>query len=508
MSGASETAAGEGPMREQFRGTGVLLLGRVLSIVLNLLTHVVLVRHLARAEYGSFGYALALTGLAANVAMLGLARSMSRFGPLYGERRDAPLLSGAIVVALGTIGAVGVVLLTLGFALDGRWQPLLTDDPLSARLLLTLLALTPLTALDAVLEVLTGAFAGARAILFRRHMLTPGLRFLVVLVGTLLDWGPVALAWAYMAVAVVGVTAYGRILVRALRERHYPAPRLAALPFGPVLGYGASMMLLDLAGVAILHLPAVVLEAVRGSDDVAHLRAVIPLATLSLVVLQSLKLLYLPHATRSHVRGGAEALSAAHWAATRWVALLGFPIFAACAFLSPELVGILFGAEYVEAAPLATIMAAGYYVHSIVGFNTLTLQAAGLGKELRLTAVAGVTAAAVGNALLVPSFGAVGAACATSLTLLAHDLTNLFVARRAGILSSPGPGYSRPFLVIGTASALLVVLVWGVDVPPAVRVPLVVAVALVTWWANRRELDLLQSFPELGRIPGVRRLLG
>ncbi|MEL6431296.1 MAG: polysaccharide biosynthesis C-terminal domain-containing protein [Planctomycetota bacterium] len=435
-------------LRRQVRGSSLLLAGRLVAIVLNLASHVALVRVLVPEDYGSLSFALALTGLVANVNLMGLARAMSRLVPLFDAPGTRARLGGALAVAVGTIALLGAVLLTLGVAFDGRWQPLFASNDTSARLLTLLLVLVPLTAVDAMLEVVAAATAGARAVFFRRHLMTPLLRLGLVLLAGFLGWSVETLALGYVAAGAVGVAAYALILRGALRERDVPRPGRADLPLRSVWGYAAPMLVVDLAGVSILHLPAIALERFHGSAAVAGLRAVLPLATLVMVVMHSFRLLYVPLATRTNEEQGLEELSAVHWAAVRWIGILSFPVFAVAAFLPEQVVPLLFGARYAEAAPLASIMALGYYLHAVLGVHALTLQALGRSRDLVWTAAAGIGASVAANLILVPRYSAVGAAVACVLTLVAHDAASLVLVWRSGLLVGPGRAAARPFLCV------------------------------------------------------------
>ena len=75
-------------VKTELRGSGLLLAGRFVAIGLNFLVQVLMVRFLTREDYGSLSFVLSATALAANLNLMGLARSMSRFGPLYGEKED------------------------------------------------------------------------------------------------------------------------------------------------------------------------------------------------------------------------------------------------------------------------------------------------------------------------------------------------------------------------------------------------------------------------------------
>ncbi len=152
-------------------------------------------------------------------------------------------------------------------------------------------------------------------------------------------------------------------------------------------------------------------------------------------------------------------------------------------------------------------MSVGFYMHATLGVNTLTLQALGESRSLRTVAIVGIATGIVVNLLLVPSFGAVGAALATTLTFLAHDLTNAFLVWRKGQIDSPPKGFFKPYFWVLGVSISLLFLVTLAQPNRWVALALVLGGIAVVWQAARRSLNILSTFPELARIPVLRRIL-
>src|SRR5215208_3098799 len=88
----------------QIRGSSLLLLGRSLSMAVNFIVQVLIVRHLAKSDYGAFAYVLSTFVLVCQtIATFGLDRAMTRFVPIYHEKEDYDKLFGTIVMVVGTI---------------------------------------------------------------------------------------------------------------------------------------------------------------------------------------------------------------------------------------------------------------------------------------------------------------------------------------------------------------------------------------------------------------------
>ncbi len=319
------------------------------------------------------------------------------------------------------------------------------------------------------------------------------------------------LASCYLAAGMVGVALYVFLLHRVLRRSGVLArfdPASLRLPLRRLLSYSLPLTSSDLFLAAKTTIVVVLLEHFHGAGKVADLRAVAPLAGLCLVVLQSLKLLYTPLASRLFARGDHAALDDIYWKSAVWITVLSFPVFAACVFLAQPITVLLFGRSYESAGVLLAILAAGSYFNAALGMNTATLEV--YARVRLVTAINGLAAAiALGLSLwLIPAHGALGAALATSGALVAYNLL-----QHAGLQSTTGvnlfqPRYLRVYATVLAASGGLWVLSAGLRAPPALTAAAIAAASLALVRVNREVLGLADTFPELRRVPVLAWLLG
>jgi O-antigen/teichoic acid export membrane protein len=112
------------------------------------------------------------------------------------------------------------------------------------------------------------------------------------------------------------------------------------------------------------------------------------------------------------------------------------------------------------------------------------------------------------NLLLIPKYGALGAAIGTTSTLVLHN-----ILKQAGLRLGTGINlfewrYFRVYLMI-TFSALGLLLVQLLSSAPVyVSVALAGLASLLVIRLNRHLLNVEQTFPELLRLPLMRRILG
>jgi len=123
---------------------------------------------------------------------------------------------------------------------------------------------------------------------------------------------------------------------------------------------------------------------------------------------------------------------------------IGLLIFLFLTFFCKTLLN-LFGPEYIKAWPLLIIIALGHLFSSVSGLNGALLIMTGYEKDhAKITAIAALSNI-LGNLLLIPKLGAMGAAIVTCATAIMWNSLMIWVAwRRMGIFT-----FMRPSLFIG-----------------------------------------------------------
>jgi O-antigen/teichoic acid export membrane protein len=492
--------------RRQIRGSSLLLSGRVISLGLNLLTQVLIVRTLSKEGYGVFAYALSVATIGEGIVGLGLHRAIARYVPIFDEDGDRSRMLGTIVLALGaTLGAgLAAVLLVLGLRATLVGDLAAHESAIPVLIILSFLA--PLQGVDRILLGLFSVFGRARAIFVRRFLLGPVLRLLVV--GALL-WrggGVEFLAVGYVAAGAIGIAVYGAVLVSFLRARRILAPgawREMRIPAREIFTFALPLLTTEIVFVGINHADSIMLGQMAGPEDVASLRAVYPVARLNQVVLEMFAILFTPLAARLYRRQDWEGIRQLYWRTATWIAVLSFPLFAATFSLARPLTTSLFGERYAGSAVLLALLTFGYYAHAALGPNGMLLNVYRLLRYAVIVNIVALCLNIVGNLVMIPRFGAKGAALATAGTLLIHNLLKQNGLRRARGIRPFAPTATRPYATIGGGLVILVAVeaAWSPPWPLALAVAAIVSSLVLI--VNRGALDLVGTFPEIRQLPGA-----
>jgi O-antigen/teichoic acid export membrane protein len=497
--------------RVHLRGSNLLLFGRLVSLGINFLVNILTVRYLAKSDYGAFSYALAIGGAGANFLLLGMPRAVSRYTALFEERGEFGAMFGSLVLSTGVVVSLGVLGLALAIFFHAPLVDPFVSDPLALGLLLILIALAPLQALDNLFQAMLSVFATASAIFFRRYVLVPLLRLLAV-ASVLAYGGSVTfLAWAYLVASVLGVLAYLPMLRHSLARAgllsHFQW-RTLRLPWREVFGFGLGLVLAEILVSMRQPISLFLLESMRGTSDVADFSAFLKISGLNLVVLQSMKQLFLPVATRLLARNDHAGLDDLYWKTTIWIALMTFPIFVPCIAMPETMVNLIYGPRYVGSSAILVALAVGEYTNVALGLNNYTLQVyARVGFLFWTTALATIVSVALGY-WLVPGLGAMGAAIAYSAALVLQNLLHHYGLHRYTEVVLLRRKYLGVYVSLLVATAVLMGIDRSLHPPLVLEGVLVAGASLALLRMHRETMDLAHVFPELEKLPWVMRLLG
>jgi O-antigen/teichoic acid export membrane protein len=150
------------------------------------------------------------------------------------------------------------------------------------------------------------------------------------------------------------------------------------------------------------------------SEVVGIYNAAAPLARILPIFLGSAGFLYMPIASQLYVEKKIEELKRVYQILTKWIFLLTLPFFAVM-FLFPETtIHFFFGAKYLESSYVLRILVLGFMFHTLLGLNGLSLIVIGKPNLNMMGSIFAASLNILFNAILIPIYGMVGAAIATT----------------------------------------------------------------------------------------------
>jgi len=492
--------------RKGIRGSSLLLVGRLLSIGINFAAQVLMVRYLSTTAYGALGYALSMVDFCQAYANIGFKRAITRFVPIYHEKGEYDKLFGTILLVVGTTVLIGLAIIVAVHAPASPVSHFLIHDQRAKLLLLIMIFLVPIGALNELLIGLCASFASPRAIFFCSHLLLPGLKFSVALLLILERRDVTLFAYGYLFCGALGVLIYSAVLLRLMQRQgvlQYFQLKTLQAPARAIFAFTIPVLVSDLVAMHSA-VDVFLLGHFHNTSEVAAFRVVLSAARLNTMVLSIFVLLYTPSAARLFAKSDYAGINTLYWRMAVWMAVFSFPIFALTFSMAQPLTVFLYGVRYQRSGMILALLSLGYYSNVLSGFNGETLRVLGKVRYVvTISLIAAITNVAA-NLLLIPRYGALGAAISTAGTII---LQNILL--QVGLRQAPGIHlFERKYLslyliIVFSALGLFFVQFFS---PSRIYVALALASlgALFVFAIGKKNLKIADTFPELQRLPLMR----
>src|SRR5262245_38894747 len=362
------------------------------------------------------------------------------------ESAQAPLDAGRwFVSALAISTALALPLLMVALAACALWAE---DGQMSLALALTTLTVLP-SAVTQCAEAVLLAYEHARDFV----MINLGETALRAALGTVLvlsGFGVVAIAVLLLALRMVAAL----VFVLMLRRRGVQALRLDRGLVGRLVGYVPVTGLIPLVNALYARADVFVLSSLGSWRDVGLYSAALRLVDLARTVTPAYARAMYPVLARLRGVGETEYADAAR-RASRHGLLLTAPIVLVMFGCADLLIRVLFGPDLAPAAHTLRILAWAVFPFALAIVLAQVLFAADRQAVDLAVNVASMAVSAIGAVLLIPRFGASGAAVAAVAASTAYATLQYAGAVRWAVPLGMGTDLGRLALAMGAALLVL-----------------------------------------------------
>lgn len=492
--------------KKHLRGSSLLLAGRLISMAANFVIQVMVVRYLSKNDYGAFAYGLSIVSLGTQFILLGLDKTITRFMPIYQEQNSYNKVFGTMLLMAGTIASLGLSLILLLYGLKDWLGQTLVMDPLALNLLVVVIALVPVRAFDQMFLGLFTVFSNPRAIFFRKYLMAPGLQLAVVILLVVGQSDVFFLAGGYVVAGVLGIIFYLVLLLQTFHRQglfqHFVL-RTIQMPVREIFSFSLPLLMSNFVHILRGALVIILLEHFHPTSEVANFRAVLPVGELNMVVYQSFTALFMPSAARMFARKDWSGINDLYWQTAIWIAVISFPILMLTFSLAQPLTILLFGERYADSAIILAMLSLGYYFNAGLGFNNYTLRVFGKVRYIFMVDLIVTVVTIIVFWVLIPPYGAMGAALATTGSLIAQNLLYQIGLKLQTDVSFFQGRYLRVYLTIILGAVGVVLFHLFLHLPIYIDFGIAVLISLLILRINQQALNVSETFPEILRFPLV-----
>lgn len=399
----------------KFSGTACLILvSRGLALILG----VIYARYLGPEQYGLYTFVLSVISLAILPVVAGLPALLVREIASFQLESNWPYLIGIINwsrIYVITVSITMMFFLYLGVFLN------LFDESISSMLWIAVL-LIPFKGGCAQQSAIFNGFRMPILAQLPTQILAPTFTLFIFLVFIILGVN----VTAEVAINISVLTAFcsfftSAILIKLklkLKNKAYESEyslkkwHKSLLPF----------TLMALIGTLNTELATIVLGASSNNESVAYFKVAMQAISLIVLGLTSVNTVIMPNVARLYKQGDLKQTQLLLTKSVRLSTLVSFPIIITLIVFGEPLIKLLFGGDYLDAYPLLVILCFGQCFNVLMGSVGLVLNMTGNENSAlkALLITLGINVASL--LILVPLYGAIGAAIAVSLGLVCWNV--------------------------------------------------------------------------------------
>lgn len=487
-------------IRTIMKGGGILFIGFVLELSLSFGAKLLMARLLNKTSYGSVSLGIVLAANVSTVLLFGLNTGVARYLPrIDGSAKERGLIRAAFVSTVPVTIAVTVAI----YVFSDPIATVVFDDPsIASELAIFALAIPFAVLMKLGIGVIQGKKLALPKVLIRQ-IAQPVSRFTLITLALWFGLASVGVSRAYVASYAVAAFLAMYFVVRYVS---LPGTGPSTSMRGELFSFSAPLAVSSITRLVFsgIGIDTLILGYFGSTEAIANYNIVFPLANVLTLVFTSFTFLFMPVLSELHAEGRKDELSRLYTVVTKWVFLGTLPLFLLFILFPNEAISYTFGSNYAEAGTALTVLAVGFFSHTLVGPNASTLNSIGATQQVMYDNIIASVVNVVINFFLIPTYGIIGAAVGTTVAyIVLNGLYSYHVFTLTGVhpfstaMLKPGIGG------IAIALVVYVTITSTFQITPVVLVTaclvygiLYSVAVLLLGGIEREEIMLLLSFEE------------
>lgn len=467
VAGASNPSASAGGVARRdletiAQGGVALLLASVFGNGLSYVFGIVLARLLGPAEFGVYALALSIFNAMVLVALLGMDTGVIKFIAAHlaeGRTHHARATS----VQVGLIAMVSGLVVGIGLAvLAGPLSGAVYKMPRLDMVLWFFGAMLPLACVSTIFVAVLQAFQTIRPMIVIKYLWEPIGK--LTLAGGL-AWAGVGLAGVMAALvltAAVSVVMSALAVIRMTGVRMLDVSRWRQDNLKGLLGYGLPLALSNAVAAFTVRSDILILGYWASAQEVGIYLAAFQTSAMLALVLGAFDTAVAPMIGGAWAQQNRVRLEHVYQTAGRLVFSVALPLALIMIIFAADVLGV-FGLEFAAGAACLTVLVIGQLLNGVSGTASTVLLMSGRSRLVMTNSIIVGVILVAASALLIPVWGIWGAALATSVGLVAINITRVVQVWRLFGVQPFTWGLAKPLVAGSVAATLVLAMKTGVS---------------------------------------------
>ncbi|MBW2995512.1 flippase [Candidatus Woesearchaeota archaeon] len=402
------------------KGAGIAFTGKVSGTGLKYITQIIIARLLGTKLFGIYALGLVICEVAELLSRMGLHLGAVRYVSIYNGKGELQKLKGILIQSICFPFFGGAILGILIFLSSEPLAQNIFGKPELALVLRIFAVSLPFWASTLVAARATTGFQTTKYLVYIKEYLQPFVNLILVILLCLIGLSlfGVTLAWglSFLLGFLCVLYLIKRIFPPIVQKNIKPVFETKQLfKFSLPLAFGDFMLFF------LLRIDIMLLGYFWSSSEVGIYRSASQTALLILIFLISFNNIFAPMIADIISKGDRERIRQIFKSVTRWSFALSLPLFIVVGINAKGFLRI-FGSDFAEGWLPLIILAAGQLLNAAAGGVAYMLIMSGHQYQKLVGDLAIVLTNIILNIILIPRWGLIGAAIATSISIAAVNL--------------------------------------------------------------------------------------
>lgn len=392
-------------------------LAQVVSMGLRYVTMLCTTHVLGTALFGVYTLSITLTSIASTVAVLGLAQGAL---PFLSKARKSGIKKETLAVvraALLLVTFASILLATLNFIAAPWFADSVFTKPELSGFLVPFSSLIVITALTMIILSLLQGFMAVKERAWIEGVLVVGMTGLGMALTWWLDLGAKGTIVSVLAGALSGLLAGAFLLSRKAPGSFVPSQSSAPLPLIPMLSYSWPLLGTTMLSFLLAWSDILIIGVFCDSKDVGVYGVCARLAPAIIMFHESLRPVFLSRLSDLYAEKDTHGIHHLFQLTARWAMWPGLIILWVLLLWGTEILS-LFGTEFKTGVHVLTVLCIGKAIIACTGMSGLIFGVTNRAKVNLFNMVLLVGGNIVLNLILIPRYGVIGAAIATTTSYI------------------------------------------------------------------------------------------
>jgi O-antigen/teichoic acid export membrane protein len=454
------------------KGAGIFFVGLLISKIFSYFYRVIIARGMGPEVYGIFSLCFAIVSIVSAFTIFGLPNAIERYVPFH--IKDKSKVKGIILFVL----QVGIITSVSAMVLLYLAAPMLSIDFFKNSQLLEPLKIflisIPAISILTIYEAIGRAFKKVEYTIYAHNIVYSIFNLVAAGLSVYLGFGIMGLSYGFL-VSILAALVLIFILVEKTSFNLFDKIktifiRKEILSFsGPLVFAGMFSLIIGWTDTILIgyFMNELYVGLYNSAIPTVNLLLAVPIAAISMLVPTTAALLS---------SNKLKEIKESYVMSTEWVFFLNLPVFLIFVLFPQQILSVLFGAEYIQAAPALVLLSIGFFMLSLAQPALKMLEL--LNKTRFYMAITSIVAIlnVVLNVILIPLRGIEGAAIASLVSMsiiFILSLTKITFFEKYKL-------QLRGFIGSGAIAGILVLIIYlasktlFIVITPVMLIPLVI----------------------------------